>query len=102
MSQGLTPPPFELDSAVVLAYASTAAPVRYTGRTTLYVDGAALGPVPCLVLAHNNYAPHDYLLFSCSADWEVLGAAGYKSKAIALERAEVAYAGISAAWVHVA
>ncbi len=102
MSQCSHPPPPVLDGAVVIAYASTEAPVRYTGRTVLYVDGVELGSVPRLVLAHNNYAPRDYLLFSCSADWEVLGAAGYKSKAIALERAEVAYEGISAAWVHVA
>ena|SRR5690348_3084191 len=95
-------PPSDLDGARVLAYACVDDEVTYTGRITLYVGGKLLGPVPRLAIAHNYYKPHDYLLFHCNSAWEVLGAAGYDSLAQAKEHAEVAFAGISRKWQHVA
>jgi hypothetical protein len=102
MSRPIQPPPAELDSANVLAYAVVDETVEYTGRITLYVDGKLVDPVPRLVIAHNQHVPHDYLLFHCNSEWEVLGAGGYASLAEAERSAEIAYAGISKKWQHVA
>ena len=68
MDESVTPPPRELDSAQVFAYAVLDDSVTYTGRLTLYVDGKLVGPVPRLVVARNNYEPHDYLLFHCNEE----------------------------------
>ena len=102
MSSASPSPPAELDSANVLAYAVLDDTVTYTGRITVYMDDKLLGPVPHLVIAHNQYEPHDYLLFYCNTEWEVLAAGGYASLAEAKQRAEVAYAGSSSKWQHVA
>jgi len=102
MSKIIEPPPSELTSARVLAYAVIDDDVEYTGRISVYVDGVLLGPVLRLVIALNNYEPDDYLLLYCDSEWSVLGVGGYSSLVEAKERAEVAYAGVSTKWQDVA
>jgi hypothetical protein len=92
-------PPDELDNARVLAYAVLDKKVRHsTKHTCMIVGDRVLGRVPCLVIAHNNRAPHDILLFFCTRKWRVLAAAGCKSVTDAKRRAEIEYGGSMSRW----
>jgi len=98
----VTPPPSELCSARVLAYAVIDAEVTFTGRAEVYVDGKLLGSTPRVVLAQEFAEPHEYLLFYCTEDWEVLGAGGFAARPRAEAYAEARFQGISKKWQHVA
>lgn len=93
----LKPPPF-LDSAHVLVYAVLDESVSYSGHSSLFINGKELGPVPCLAICQG---PNDsgVLLFHCSGDWTVLGAAGYPSLTEAKDRAERIYPDLSTHWI---
>lgn len=91
------PPPI-LDHARVLEYAAVDASVKHTGRISVFVGGKELGAVPRLAICQNLGENPETFLFYCDNDWNVLGAGAYPSVAVARERAESAYAGISAKW----
>jgi hypothetical protein len=91
-------PPYVLNSARVLVYATVDVAVSYTGRIEVYVGGERLPPVPHLAICENLSHEGDFLLCYCTEGWEVLGVAGYDSLDVAKQRAEVAYAGISKKW----
>jgi hypothetical protein len=94
--------PTELDNARVLAYAMIDKTVRHnTERSCMIVGDKVLGRVPRLVIAQNNHAPHDILLFYCNSKWRVLAAAGYKSVTDAKRRAEVEHIGSMSKWQRV-
>jgi hypothetical protein len=100
MTQDPPSPPPALDCARVLAFAILNDSIKHSGRTSLYVDGKELGPVPRLAIC--DAAPcSGVLLFHCDADWNVLGIAGCGSVTAAKEDAEISYPGISACWVDV-
>jgi hypothetical protein len=89
-----TIPPDELDNARGLAYAVLDKNVRHsTKHAGVIVGDKVLGRIPCLVIAHNNRAPHDILLFFCSSKWWVFAAVGCQSVTDAKRRAEVEYTG---------
>lgn len=93
-----TPPPI-LDGARVLAYAVLDDSVVHTGRSTLYVDGKALGLVPRLAICQDLDAK-DVLLLFCNEQWHSLGAVSHSSLKEAQERAEIEYRGVFPKWVH--
>jgi hypothetical protein len=92
------PPPPALANARVLEYAVLTAAVRYSGHSSIFVDGKELGPVPCLAICQ-TFDKNDILLLHCDRDWSILGVAVYASVAQAKKRAERTYPGISAQWV---
>src|SRR5579863_9491193 len=89
----LSPPP-ALDYARVLAFAVLRDSINHSGRTSLYVGGKEIGPVPRLAICETALCS-GVLLFHCDADWKVLGAAGCKSVEDAKENAEITYPGVS-------
>ena len=92
-------PPPELTGANVLEFAIIDATVTHDPLGPyMVVDGVRLGSVPCLVIARNQYAPSDVLLFFCDAEWDVLAAAGYETVAEAKVRADKEYRGIHSLW----
>ena len=91
------PPPL-LGSARLLEYAMPDESVNYSGHSSLFVDGRELGVVPCLAICKPSEGP-SVLLFHCSDDWTVLGAAEYTSLAEAKNRAERIYPGLSSHWI---
>src|SRR5260370_36143249 len=98
MTRTLPVPPPVLDSARVIEYAVLDKSVRYSGHSSLFVDGRELGPVPRLAICQ----PLDgasALLFHCSGEWTVLGAAEYPSVREAKNRAERIYPGVSSHWI---
>jgi hypothetical protein len=80
MTRTLRNPPPVLDSARLLDYAVLDESVSYSGHSSLFVDGKELGPVPCLAICQALDGA-GVLLFHCSDDWTVLGAAEYLSVA---------------------
>lgn len=98
MTRIVPSPPPALDSARVIEYAVLEKSVTYSGHSSLYVDGKELGPVPCLAICQIR-SEAGVLLFHCSSDWTVLGAADYASVAEAKNRAECIYPGVSAHWI---
>lgn len=101
MTRTLPQPPPVLDSARLLAYAVLDETVRYSGHSSLFVDGKELGAVPCLAICQPSGASgiSGVLLFHCSDDWTVLGAAEYPSVAEAKRRAEHIYRGLYSHWI---
>lgn len=98
-----TIPPDELDNARVLSYAVLDKNVRHsTQHACMIVGDKVLDHVPCLVIAQNNRAPHDILLFFCSSKWRVMAAAACRSVIEAKRRAEVEYTGSMSRWQDVA
>ena len=96
-----SPPPV-IDTARVIAHASTEAPVKWTGRQRLYVGEQLLRAVPRLAICQNiSGPPTDFLLFHCDETWTVLGVTGAKTLEGAKESAEAAYNGVSSRWVTV-
>ena len=91
------PPPI-LDCARVLEYAEVDESVRYTGRSTLYVDGKELGAVPRLALCQ-SFDETEVMIFHCDREWNVLGTGSAPTLETARASAERGYAGISAKWV---
>jgi ClpX C4-type zinc finger protein len=99
MKQSLPMPPV-LDGARVLEYAVLDESVSYSGHSSLFIDGKELGPVPCLAICQvKNEA--GVLLFHCSGEWRVLGAAEHPTVAEAKDCAESIYRGVSAHWIEV-
>src|SRR5439155_27184164 len=97
-----TIPPDELDNARVLAYAVLDKNVRHsTKHACMIVGDKVLGRVPCLVIAHNNRAPHAILSFFCSSKWRVFAAVGCQSGTNATRRAKAGYTGPSVSWQEV-
>ena len=95
----ITPPPV-IDLARVIAFASVAPHVQWTGRQTLFVGGELLGEVPNLAICKNLDGPlTDYLLFHCDSEWKVLGVSGAPSIEETKDQAERAYKGISECWI---
>jgi hypothetical protein len=91
------PPPVLVD-ARVLWYAVVSPPIKYSGRSYLFVDGKEIGPVPRLVIA-KSYGDGGVLLLHCDRRWKVLGiAGGFSSVRDAKKRAERIYPGVTAAW----
>lgn len=99
MQHPLSPPPV-LDCARVLAFAILNDTIKHSGRTSLYVGGKELGPVPRLAICESASST-GVLLFHCDADWNVLGNTGCESVADAKDDAEITYPGVSAYWVDV-
>jgi hypothetical protein len=95
--QSQEPPPV-LASARVLEYAVLRDPVRYSGHSSLFVEGKELGPVPRLAICQ-PFGEATFMLFHCDNEWEVLGCAGYHSVAEAKRRADRIYPGVSACWI---
>lgn len=98
MTRSLPNPPPVLQSARVLEYALLDESVRYSGHSFLFVDGKELGPVPCLAICQ-ALGHAGVLLFHCSRDWSILGAAEYASPTEARNRAERIYPGLSTHWI---
>jgi len=91
-------PPIVIDCARVIAWASTAEPVKFTGRLCLFVGEERLGEVPYLVIG--KYKNEDeYLLFHCDAKWKVMGASADASLEELKLSAEKYYKGITERWV---
>jgi hypothetical protein len=91
-------PPYLLDSARVVVYATVDDTVSYTGRIEVFVGGKRLPPVSRLAICENLSQEGDFLLCYCTDTWEILGVGGYESLDVAKQRAEVGYAGISNKW----
>jgi ClpX C4-type zinc finger len=94
----LIPPPPVLDSARVLFYAIVNDPVKFTGRTLLFVDGREVGQVPCLAICEQGTTT-ETLLFHCDSGWNALGCSAHASPDEAKARAERIYAGLSTHWI---
>jgi hypothetical protein len=93
----LEPPPV-LDAARVLEYAVLDDSVRYSGHSSLFVDGKELGPVPRLAICQES-ANTKVLLLHCDDGWKTLGVAEYASTAEAKTGAERIYPGVSKRWI---
>lgn len=91
------PPPVLMD-ARVLEYAVLDETVTYSGHSSLFIDGAELGPVPCLAICQGLDEPDSFLLH-CHSNWDVLGIASYSSPQESKRRAERIYPGVSHCWV---
>ena len=103
MSSRFRPPPDEIDSVRIHAYAVIDEDVEWTGATggpIVLVDGELVGPVARLAIGV-NYDGRDYLLLYCTSDWETLAVVGNPSSEDAKARAEREYRGVSLKWVHV-
>jgi hypothetical protein len=98
MTQDPLSPPPALDCARVLAFAILNDSIKHAGRTSLYVGGKELGPVPRLAICDASPCS-GVLLLHCDADWNVLGIVGCESITDARENAEKTYPGVSACWV---
>jgi len=98
MTQIVPKPPALLDGARVLEYAVLDNSVRYSGHSSLFIDGKEVGPVPCLAIGQEAHEA-DVLLLHCSDDWEVVGVAVYPSVAEAKNAAERIYPGTARRWV---
>jgi hypothetical protein len=84
----------------VIAFASVAPPVEWSGKQTLFVGDELLGEVPKLAICKTiGGALTDYLLFHCDNDWNVLGVSGAPSLDQVKNQAERAYKGISEYWI---
>src|SRR5689334_609169 len=104
MSSPVSPPPDEIDSVRIRAYAAVDEDVVWEGRSggpIVLVGGELVGPVPRLAIGV-NYDGKDWLLLYCTADWESLAAVGNASFDDAKARAEREYRGVSSKWIHVA
>jgi ClpX C4-type zinc finger len=97
-SEKLIPPPPVLASARVLFYATVSDPVKFTGRTLLFVDGQELGPAPRLAICEEK-ATKQTLLFHCDGAWNIFGCSAHASTDEAKARAERSYAGLSTCWI---
>ena len=74
MSSRFRPPPDEIDSVRIHAYAVIDGDVEWTGATggpIVLADGELVGPVARLGIGV-NYDGRDYLLLYCTNDWEAL------------------------------
>ncbi len=91
-------PPPVLASARVVEYAVLGHSVRYSGHSSLFVEGKELGPVPRLAICQ-PFGEAQFFLFHCDEDWEVLGGEPYESVTEAKGRAERIYPGVSACWI---
>jgi hypothetical protein len=98
MTEHSQEPPPVLAFTRVLEYAVLGASVRYSGHSSLFVEGKELGPVPRLAICQ-PFDEAEFVLLHCDDEWEVLGAAGYASLAEAKGRAERIYPGVSACWI---
>ncbi len=104
MSSPIAPPPHEIDSVHISAYAAIDDKMKWTGQSggpTVYVGGKLLERVPRLAIGL-NYDGHDYMLLYCNKHWETLAAGGYPSLEHAKARAEREYPGVASRWVSVA
>jgi ClpX C4-type zinc finger len=81
----------------VTHYALRSRRIPYSGHNSLFVDGKALGAVPCLAIADDRDS--GVLLLHCGRVWNVRGIAGYNTLADAKRAAERSYPGISKAWM---
>lgn len=88
----MLPPPV-LSGCRVTHYALRSRRIAYSGHNNLFVDGKALGPVPCLAIADDRDS--GVLLLHCGRAWNVRGIAGYDSLADAKRAAERSYPRIS-------
>lgn len=98
------PPPPEIDSVRVHAYAVIDDTIQWTGASggpIVLVDGKLLERVPRLAVGL-NYDGREFMLLYCNEAWEALGAGGYASLDKAKARAEREYRGVSSKWIHVA
>lgn len=93
----LEPPPV-VASSRVLEYAVLDDSVRYSGSSSLFVDGKELGPVPRLAICQDEPGA-GVLLMHCDDEWEMLGVAAYASVADAKKKAERIYPGVSKLWI---
>jgi len=103
MSSTFSPPPEEIDSVHIHAYAAIDQDVEWRGRTggpIVVVGGELVGPVPRLAIGL-NYDGKDWLLLYCTTDWESLAAVAKSSFDEAKTRAEQEYRGVSSKWIHV-
>ncbi len=98
MKDPLREPPPVLHGARVREYALLDNSVRYSGHSSLFVDGEELGPVPCLAICQSSNDIEVFLMH-CATDWSILGVAEYPSIADAKNRAEHVYAGSSKLWI---
>lgn len=92
------PPPI-IGTAKLIKYADASAPVIFTGKQTIYVDGVLVGPAPRIAICRN--IPDDELyLFLCDENWEVI-AVGSSGRDVAdqTNRAERWYQGIVSNWI---
>jgi hypothetical protein len=93
-------PPPVIDSARLIAYATTDHDVEFTDRITLIVgEGERLGRVPCLAICLNYYVSGDVLLMFCDDAWNCKGVIAFTSVDEAKARAELGYKGIARKWV---
>jgi ClpX C4-type zinc finger len=100
MSDVASRPPPIMDSAKLVAYASTDGDVEFTDRITLLVgDEGRLGRVPCLAICLNYCIPGDVLLFFCDADWTTKGVIAFTTVDEAKLKAERGYKGITNKWI---
>lgn len=60
-----------MDGAKVLYYVVLSDKHQRTGRTTHYIDGELMGPVPALAVAQYAGDSSAYI-FHCNTNWEVI------------------------------
>lgn len=93
------PPPMVLACTRVLSYVFIPETIPYVARTTLYVDGMAIGRVPRLAIGENLSEGNLLHLFHCDDHWNVLGASGAQTLDETKALAERDFPGIDAHWV---
>lgn len=99
MTEPSNAPPPVLAFARVVEYAVLTSAVRYSGHSSLFVDGKELGPVPRLAICQAR-GETTFTLFHCDDEWEILGVGGsYASVEEAKARAERIYAGVAGCWI---
>lgn len=93
-----TPPP-AIACAHVIEYAIVDDTVTFQQLGTLFVDGVLLGRVPTIAICQ-NLDEETFMIFHCSAEWEVLGVVADCASLIdAKQKVERMYPGISAKWL---
>lgn len=88
--KSIKPPPV-LDNCRILEYV-------IVPRSTAYSGHSNVGPVPRLAIGE-PIGEGELLLLRCDRNWRVLGASAHPSIRQAKHRAELAYPGLTAAWI---
>ncbi len=89
-------PPKKISSYRIVSYAFTDE-IAFIQRNTMFVDGVALGRVPCLAIGIEDKSSAPALLY-CDTHWGLFGVAVGHSIASRKEKAALSYPGVESDW----